>query len=105
METNHKNYSKKEITPIDRLGAPVAARAYELGTADVELGYRLGSGPWEETVEAREQLEDLQELQELEGIESFDCGVRGDGGSPLRSGGREAKSVEERRDASRREAV
>ena len=102
METNRKNYSKKEITPIDRLGAPVAARAYELGTADVELGYRLGSGPWEEAVEAREQLEDLQEL---EGIESFDCGVRGDGGSPLRSGGREAKSAEERRDASRREAV
>ena len=54
VETNRKNYSKKEITPIDRLGAPVAARAYELGTADVELGYRLGSGPWEEAVEARE---------------------------------------------------
>ena len=54
METNRKNYSKKEITPVDRLGAPVAAMAYELGTADVELGYRLGSSPWEEAVEARE---------------------------------------------------
>lgn len=62
------------LTPVDRLGAPVAAMAYELGTADVELGYRLGSGPWEEAQEALEVLEDLQELQgyqELEGVESF----------------------------------
>lgn len=56
------------LTPVDRLGAPVAAMAYELGTADVELGYRLGSGPWEE---AQEALEVLEDLQELEGIESF----------------------------------
>ena len=42
--------------------------AYELGTADVELGYRLGSGPWEE---AQEALEVLEDLQELEGFESF----------------------------------
>lgn len=56
------------LTPVDRLGAPVAAMAYELGTADVELGYRLGSGPWEE---AQEALEVLEDLQELEGFESF----------------------------------
>lgn len=56
------------LTPVDRLGAPVATMAYELGTADVELGYRLGSGPWEE---AQEALEVLEDLQELEGIESF----------------------------------
>lgn len=60
------------LTPVDRLGAPVAAMAYELGTADMELGYRLGSGPWEEAQEALELLEDFQELQELEGAESFE---------------------------------
>lgn len=59
------------LTPVDRLGAPVAAMAYELGTADMELGYRLGSGPWEEARDALELLEDFQELQELEGAESF----------------------------------
>lgn len=59
------------LTPVDRLGAPVAAMAYELGTADMELGYRLGSGPWEEGRDALELLEDFQELQELEGAESF----------------------------------
>lgn len=58
------------LTPVDRLGAPVAAMAYELGTADMELGYRLGSGPWEEARDALELLEDFQELQELEGAES-----------------------------------
>lgn len=60
------------LTPVDRLGAPVAAMAYELGTADMELGYRLGSGPWEEARDALELLEDFQELQELEGAESFE---------------------------------
>lgn len=60
------------LTPVDRLGAPVAAMAYELGTADMELGYRLGSGPWEEARDALELLEDFQALQELEGAESFE---------------------------------
>lgn len=60
------------LTPVDRLGAPVAAMAYELGTADMELGYRLGSGPWEEARDALELLEEFQELQELEGAESFE---------------------------------
>lgn len=60
------------LTPVDRLGAPVAAMAYELGTADMELGYRLGSGPWEEARDALELLEDFQALQELDGAESFE---------------------------------
>lgn len=60
------------LTPVDRLGAPVAAMAYELGTADVELGYRLGSGPWEEAQEALEVLEDLQELEGIESFKSFE---------------------------------
>lgn len=34
------------LTPVDRLGAPVAAMAYELGAVELEIRYRTGSGPW-----------------------------------------------------------
>ena len=50
------------LTPVDRLGAPVAAMAYELGAVELEIRYRTGSGPWigEETLEPFEAFADCE---------------------------------------------
>lgn len=47
------------LTPVDRLGAPVAAMAYELGAVELEIRYRTGSGPWTREAETHEALADV----------------------------------------------
>lgn len=47
------------LTPVDRLGAPVAAMAYELGAVELEIRYRTESGPWMREAETHEVLADV----------------------------------------------
>ena len=47
------------LTPVDRLGAPVAAMAYELGAVELEIRYRTESGPWMREAETHEALADV----------------------------------------------
>lgn len=47
------------LTPVDRLGAPVAAMAYELGAVELEIRYRTESGPWMTEPETLEALADV----------------------------------------------
>ena len=47
------------LTPVDRLGAPVAAMAYELGAVELEIRYRTESGPWTREAETHEALADV----------------------------------------------
>lgn len=47
------------LTPVDRLGAPVAAMAYELGAVELEIRYLTESGPWTREAETHEALADV----------------------------------------------
>lgn len=47
------------LTPVDRLGAPVAAMAYELGAVELEIRYLTESGPWMREAETHEALADV----------------------------------------------
>ena len=61
------------LTPVDRLGAPVAAMAYELGAVELEIRYRTGSGPWigEETLEPFEAVEAFADCEAVFRAEPF----------------------------------
>lgn len=61
------------LTPVDRLGAPVAAMAYELGAVELEIRYRTGSGPWigEETFEPFEAFETFADCEAVFRAEPF----------------------------------